>query len=143
MKMQSPRHISAQELSRCQQRTPTGRRCRGSVADAANGLCSKHVRSRQKQREAADLTAVLTGNHAEFKSAAQINDFLSKLVVLLAQNRISSRRAAVLAYINQLLLRTLPAIEQERDSQSPENSATPVIVMDVARPTRPPSGQPS
>jgi hypothetical protein len=33
------------------------------------------------------------------KSAEQINDFLAKLLILVVQNRISSRRAAILTYI--------------------------------------------
>jgi hypothetical protein len=138
--------------SRCRHFTREGRRCRLRILNPHSGLCFRHAGLQDKQSDAADsdLTAAFSGLLSEFKSAAQINDFLSKLVVLLAQNRISSRRAAVLAYINQLLLRTLPAIEQEREAQSPENASTPVIVMDVARPTRPPSidrgpqtGQPS
>jgi len=38
---------------------------------------------------------------------------LSPYVRTKAQNRISTRRAAVLAYINSLLLRTLPAIDYD------------------------------
>jgi hypothetical protein len=35
---------------------------------------------------------------------------------LLAANRISPRRASVLAYINSLLLRTLPAIDYDQEN---------------------------
>ena len=131
--------------SRCRHFTREGRRCRLRILNPHSGLCFRHAGLQDKQSEAADsdVTAAFSGLLSDFKSAAQINDFLSKLVVLLAQNRISSRRAAVLAYINQLLLRTLPAIEQERDPQSHDNASTPVIVVDIARPIRPQSGEPS
>ena len=140
MKKEHSKSISAND-SRCRHFTREGRRCRLRVLNPQSGLCFRHAGLQEKQSDAADsdLTAAFSGLLGDFHSAAQINDFLSKLVLLLAQNRISSRRAAVLAYINQLLLRTLPAIEQERDPQSPENASTPIIVMDVARPTRPPS----
>jgi hypothetical protein len=48
-----------------------------------------------------------------FQTAQGINYSLLNLYQLLAQNRISPRRAAVLAYINSLLLRTLPAINAD------------------------------
>ncbi|MBZ5701102.1 MAG: hypothetical protein LAN84_04585 [Acidobacteriia bacterium] len=138
--------------SRCRHFTREGRRCRLRILNPHSGLCFRHAGLQDQHSDAADsdLTAAFSGLLNDFHSAAQINDFLSKLVVLLAQNRISSRRAAVLAYINQLLLRTLPAIEQERYPQSPENASGPVIVVDLPRPVRTPaldpdpqSGQPS
>ena len=147
MKKEHSKSFSAND-SRCRHFTREGRRCRLRILNPHSGLCFRHAGLMDQQSDAAesDLTAAFSGLLTEFNSASQIHDFLSKLVVLLAQNRISARRAAVLAYINQLLLRTLSAIEQERDSQSPENSSAPVIVVDVARPTRTPSidrGQPS
>jgi hypothetical protein len=48
------------------------------------------------------------GVAADFRSAVQINDFLAKHSGLLIENRFTSRRAAVLAYIANLELRTLP-----------------------------------
>ena len=100
---------------RCQHRTRTGRRCRHSVSDAATGLCSRHLLSRPKHPHEADLTAVLTGQLTNFVSAADINEVLSRLLIVLTQDRISARRAAVIAYISNLLLRTLPAIDRDLD----------------------------
>jgi len=70
---------------------------------------------------------------------SQINDFLSALLVHLAQDRISARRAAVLAYITNQLLRTLPAIEKELEAQSPEDAPGTAIVLDLPRPHRSPA----
>ena len=46
------------------------------------------------------------------KSAEQINDFLAKLLILVVQNRISSRRAAILTYITNQPLHSLVAIKR-------------------------------
>ncbi len=100
---------------RCQYRTRTGRRCRQAVSDVATGLCSRHALSRPKHPQEADLAAVLTGQLTTFVSAADINQVLSKLLIVLTQDRISARRAAVIAYISNLLLRTLPAIDRDLD----------------------------
>ena len=125
---------STNDLPRCQHRTRTGRRCRHSVSDAAAGLCSKHVQSRRKYREEADLTAVLVGQLTQLNSASDINQVLSNLFRLLTQDRIAARRAAVLAYIGNLLLRTLPAIEHGLNPQSDDEPQE--IIIDLPRPKR-------
>jgi hypothetical protein len=48
------------------------------------------------------------------KTAQGINHSLRQLYWLTAQNPISTRRAAVLAYIGSLILRTLPQIDADR-----------------------------
>jgi hypothetical protein len=120
------------DLPRCQHRTRTGRRCRHSVADAAAGLCSRHAKSRQKYRQEADLSATLLGQLTELSSACDINKVLSNLFLALTQDRIAARRAAVLAYIGNLLLRTLPAID--REVHGDDDHVT--IIMDGPRPIR-------
>jgi hypothetical protein len=103
------------DSSRCQHRTPAGRRCRSAVSHSSSNLCHTHFRPLEKQREAEELARTLIGELTTFQSAFDINEVLSKLFILLSQDRISSRRAAVLAYIGNLLLRTLPAMAQESD----------------------------
>ncbi|MBZ5702230.1 MAG: hypothetical protein LAN84_10310 [Acidobacteriia bacterium] len=127
----------------CQHRSPSGRRCRLPLADPSSTLCLRHAVHRQKVRDAADLAVALTGQSDDFQTAAGIHHSLSELYRLLARNCISPRRAAVLAYISQLLLRTLPAIGQERDPGSSPEATGPVIVVDVPRPIRTQDGQPS
>ncbi len=97
---------------RCAHRTPGGRQCRLPVSDARSGFCPQH-RAAQQQIEAADHYLHLTTNYHDFQTAQGINHSLHNLYQLLAQNRISPRRAAVLAYINSLLLRTLPQIDAD------------------------------
>ena len=120
---------SLNESSRCQHRTASKRRCRLRVVDAHSGLCFRHAQLRLQHLEVPDLSSDLVGNLTDFKSAADINQVLSKLLILLSQNRVGPRRAAVIAYVTSLLLRTLPAIEHEDDEKT-------VIVWDIPLPDR-------
>jgi hypothetical protein len=98
---------------RCAYRTSDGRQCRQSASDAHTGLCPQH-RASQEQELVADHYKHLTTKFQFFQTAQGINFSLMNLYQLLAQNRISPRRAAVLAYISSLLLRTLPQIDADR-----------------------------
>jgi hypothetical protein len=97
----------------CQHRNPSGRRCRMALSDTDSGLCSRHAALRQKDLDQADVTSKIIGESEEFRSAVAINRSLGELYKLQARNLISPRRAAVMAYTANLLLRTLPAIEHE------------------------------
>lgn len=99
--------------ARCTYHTVTGRRCRLFVSDAHSSLCRQH-RAEQIHDQSADHHPHLTRHFQGFQTAQGINYSLKGLYELLAQNRISPRRASVLAYINSLLLRTLPQIDADR-----------------------------
>jgi hypothetical protein len=99
--------------NRCSHKTPTGRRCRLIAKNSASGLCPRHASRVSSSPASDDLSASFPAGLDEFISAVQINAFLSQLAALVVQDRISPRRAAVLAYIQSLVLRTLPAIELE------------------------------
>jgi hypothetical protein len=98
---------------RCAHRSSGGRRCRLSVSDPHSVFCPQH-RSEQLEEEAADHYQYLSSNYQDFQTAQGINHSLHNLYALLAQNRISPRRAAVLSHICGLLLRTLPQIDADR-----------------------------
>jgi hypothetical protein len=117
----------------CQHRTASGRRCRLAVTDTVSGLCFSHAARQQKDRDLAELASALTGHAEDFQTAAGINHSLGELYKLLADNKIAPRRAAVLAYISNLLLRTIPVIYQEThvDDDEPvtisfENAPRPI-----------------
>lgn len=97
---------------RCRHYTDTGRRCRLVALDPSSGLCFRHV-SRQFHPTDEDLSSAFVGLLSGFQSPSRIHAFLTQLTVLLVQNRVSTRRAAILAYLGQTLLRTLPAINDE------------------------------
>ncbi len=120
------------ESSRCQHRTTAGRRCRLRLVDLNSGLCFRHAQLRLEHPEIPDLSPDLVGTLTGFTSAADINHVLSKLLILLSQNRVSPRRAAVIAYVTSLLLRTLPAIEHE----SGEDNEDVRVIWDIPRPNR-------
>lgn len=118
---------------RCRHRTFEGRRCRLNASDPAIGLCNKHVADRDQRIEDADIILSLTGDLSCFSDPQRINVFLSRLLLLLAQGRISPRQAGVMAYISSLHLRTLEAIERNnlRDANAPAR-----LILDGPRPNR-------
>src|SRR5256714_13842895 len=93
---------------RCQHHMRKGR-CRMPAADPSGTLCLDHSRALDDH---ADHSAVLTRFSRGFQTVEGINFALGDLFVLLAQGRISPRRAAVLTYMASLMLRTLPAMHK-------------------------------
>ena len=129
MTRQSAKPSFINQSARCIHLFPNGRRCR-LYATANPNFCPAHAPLPANQPDAAEIASTLTINLDDFTSAAQINDFLSRLLLLLAQDKISTRRAAVLAYITNQLLRTLPAIAKE------ENAEPTQIIFDMPGPDR-------
>ncbi len=129
MNLETAKSNSVKEYPRCQKHTRTGR-CRLPVADPSVTFCHDHLRASSRNRKPADLSATLTAGLSDFTSAAPINEFLSRLLHHQAEDRITPRRAAVMAYTCNLLLRTLPAIEHEAGEDEPQ------IIFDLPRPRR-------
>jgi hypothetical protein len=96
----------------CRHIYDSGRRCRFPVLPSAN-FCVRHVESQLRANLEADLTRHFGPHPLNFRSASEINDFLCSVARLTIEDRISVRRASVLAYIASLELRTLPAIDHE------------------------------
>ncbi len=96
---------------RCQHRTRTGRQCRSLVADANSSFCAAHAASELGDSE--DFVVALTERACRFQNAQGINYSLAALYALLAQGRISPRRASVLAHISRLVIRSLTAIDND------------------------------
>jgi hypothetical protein len=109
--------------TRCRYRTPTGRRCRAARSSPSSPHCAHHRAMAKKaplDDIAADLTARLKDIRLSLQSAQGVHNSLAELYVLLAQDRVSPRRAAVLAYLSSLLLRTLPDAEEDAAARTPE-----------------------
>jgi hypothetical protein len=102
------------DAARCQHQTPSGRRCR-MPSRLGERLCFDHTVQYKKQ-DAFNLRDALETDYQGFQTAQGINFALRNLYGLLANNYISPRRASVLAYISSLLLRTLPAIDADREN---------------------------
>jgi hypothetical protein len=109
---------------RCAHRTAGGRQCRLLASDAQSGLCPQHLAA-QKQKQEDDHFQYLIRNYQCFQTAQGINFSLGNLYALLAQNLISPRRAAVLAYVSSLMLRTLPQIDADNAAGIKDPSKLP------------------
>jgi hypothetical protein len=110
--------------SRCAQLFSNGKRCRLPALPNSQ-FCATHSKSDS-------LAATLTHGLDDFTSAAPINQFLSRLLLLLAEDRISPRRGAVMAYTANLLLRSVSVMEQNAAREADKNP--PVIVYDIKIP---------
>jgi len=118
--------------SRCTHRSASGGRCR-SLASSGT-LCPTHAKSAAVRQEAADLAAHLTAGLSEFTSAEPINQFLSRLLLLLAQDRISPRRGAVMAYTANLLLRSVTVMQHDATQAERAKGRVVNIIWDLPRP---------
>ena len=129
----SPHPISAPRgLNRCRARNRTGSQCRLPAQDLATGLCSRHAarvrRTTDTAPDRADLSADLFGpTTPTFDSPEEINRTLAHLVILVAQGRISTRRAAVITYALSFILRGLQAI----DKKAADASGSSQIIIDI------------
>jgi len=112
---------------RCQHRSLKGR-CRQLATGPAGTLCFDHARAEQQAKNDFTLLAPLVRKCEEFQSAEALNETLGALHNLLAEGRISPRRAAVIAYVDSLILRTLPAMAKENGATS--------IIFDMPGPDR-------
>jgi hypothetical protein len=131
MTVQSAKSSSINNSARCSYRFPNGMRCR-LIGFAGQPFCPKHTQpaTAPPQPTSAEIASTLTNNLDDFTSAEQINTFLSRLLLLLAKDQISTRRAAVLTYIASQLLRSVRAILAEEKREPTQ------IIFDEPRPER-------
>lgn len=130
MTQQTAKPSSINTSTRCTHRFANGKRCRLYATFANPSFCPSHADLQHHRPDPAETAATLSANLDDFTSPAQINDFLSRLLLLLAHDKISTRRAAVLTYIVSQLLRTISAIQKE------ENAEPRHIIFDAPRPDR-------
>jgi hypothetical protein len=117
MNPQSPKvlHAIPDLAPVCSHRTKTGCRCHLPALENSV-LCFRHTPKYAVQAEA-DLTAAFGDRLlTNPQRAASINSFVGRLAVLVVQNRVSPRRAAVLADLSNLLLRSWSEIDRELDT---------------------------
>ena len=122
----SPSPASPPAHDRCAYVSHSGRRCRANSADLHTGLCRKHAARTHTDPDSADVSVELFGEGTpSFESFEEINSVLKNLVVLVAQGRISARRAGVITYSLSFILRGLQAIDKKADDDPPE------IIIDI------------
>ena len=111
-----------------------GHRCRMLVADPKSSLCPHHQQQHRKaqRRQHEALAKDLIGDVKEFCTAGSVNFFLSNLIKQLARKRIARRDALALAYISQLTLNSLAAVERESEADD-ERMATQFFLNGLRR----------
>ncbi|MGB2644916.1 MAG: hypothetical protein WBG02_18025 [Candidatus Acidiferrum sp.] len=134
----SPQHNTTQGRRRCRARRRDRKQCRLYAEDPATGLCARHaVYAESVPDELQDTTdlseQLLVVNEGGYCTAESINSILSNVVDLLAQGRISPRRASVITFALSLLLRSV-IVQDRQDANAP-----PQFILDAPRPNRDPA----
>ena len=102
---------SLNSLPRCTHTFPSGRRCRSSASAPDSPFCLRH---QPNEHSAAGLVRDLD----QFRSAADVTVFLSRLLGCLSRGEISTRRAAVLSYVSISLMHALRSLQRENQSNA-------------------------
>jgi hypothetical protein len=90
-----------------------GRSCAMPRWNRHRHFCLFHARQEQQILDADRVGEELSGFTGEIRTNIELNRALSSLFKALAQNRIPTRNAAVLAYIGQLLQKTISDAQDE------------------------------
>ncbi len=101
-------------IIRCQFQFSDGRNCRMLRTASHPSFCAFHAREDLQLIESQSLgTEISTPLNGDFLTATDINHVLGKLFTAVAQDRIPLRKAAVLTYLGQVMLSSLPHVKQE------------------------------
>ena len=91
-----------------------GRQCRMLRHKDHSTLCIFHARAERQLIEADKLgREIASPPSGEYLTAVDVNHVLGKLFGAVAQNRLPTRNAAILAYLGQLLLQSVPKVQDE------------------------------
>ena len=126
---------------RCHHRTVSGKRCRLTTLDSSSRFCLRHSAKHLESVHASNLRSILAGELTQFECAYDVNKFLSNLLLLLSEDRVSPRRGSVMAYTCNLILRTIAFRTQELQAHSDDDSAA--ITIDFGNLPRPDRSQPT
>jgi hypothetical protein len=104
---------SPAEPDRCLFADARGHQCRMFRMETHRSLCPFHAHQEQQILDAGSVAKELASISGHFRTANDINHALGKLFKLCAADRLPARKAAVLAYIGQLLLHSLSGVRNE------------------------------
>jgi hypothetical protein len=99
--------------NRCEYRKSDGKRCRSLRAADHPSYCAQHAGWLLEGKKPEDLTSELLGPLGDLRTAAGVNYMLGRLVMLVASRRITTREAAVIGYLGQLLLQSVGGVSKE------------------------------
>ncbi len=117
---------------RCAFRFANRHQCRLPIAPHSAPFCQKHSSFRPDDPDSINLAPALLGDLTELTSAVDMQITLSKLFIFFSNDPATTKKASVLTYIIQQLLRTLPAIDREVNGDDGHVN----IIMDMPRPNR-------
>ncbi|MGO9640313.1 MAG: hypothetical protein ACLP1Y_03275 [Candidatus Acidiferrales bacterium] len=98
---------------RCKCAFSDGRRCAMLRWKGHPDFCLFHAHQEQQLIHAGRLGKELATLSGDFRTITDLNHALGKLFAAVAHNRIPPRNAAVLAYIGQLLMQSVPEVKSE------------------------------
>jgi hypothetical protein len=98
---------------RCRYAFADGRRCSMLRWNGHPVFCLSHAHQEQQLLHAGHLGKELATLSGDFRTVTDLNHALGKLFAAVAHNRIPPRNAAVLAYIGQLLMHSVPEVKSE------------------------------
>jgi hypothetical protein len=102
------------EARRCTFTYADGRRCRMLRMTDHEDLCPYHVEQRERDEKAVRAGRRLVGmKKGTFESAVGINHALENVFRAVAERRMPAKDAALLAYIAQVQLSTIPHMQRE------------------------------
>ena len=128
------------EAELCRHIDARGHRCRMLVINPEQTLCSHHAQ--RENRSISESAQELLACGTDFGDAPAVNRFLGALVRQVTLKRIPRRDAITLAYLCQLLLNSLSAIEREQALRLEESRVAalnrsnmpPKIIWDIPGP---------
>lgn len=110
---------------RCHARNRDRSQCRNQVQDPATGLCARHAACTQNAAGMLDDSTnialdLLDSQMRALDSTHAINIVLTNVVIMLAQGRISPRRASVITFALRLMLRSVLVQDREAANGPPQ-----------------------
>lgn len=108
-----PKSAETDSLDLCSFHTADGRRCGMLRWKRNRHFCLFHARQEQQLLHIDYIGNELPTLSGWFQTATDLNFALGNLFEAVARNRIPPRHAAVLAYISQLIIQTLPQVKAE------------------------------
>ena len=110
----SKKRSASDDSNLCQFPFADGRRCKMLRHKRHPSLCLFHQRMERQLLDADDLGEFIsTSRSGHFDTAADVNRVLGKLFQSIAKNRLPARNAAILSYLGQLLLQSVPMVRHE------------------------------
>lgn len=102
--------------NRCQYKNAEGKRCGTLRAAEHPSFCSYHATPKPPAAKPQEkLGAELLGPLKDLNTSSAINHLLGKLLLLLADRRITRQDAAAMGYICQLLPQSVSGVAHERN----------------------------